>query len=592
MGRILCLLAAIVAAIVFFSAGTASANYYVCGDANGDGLANITDAVYLIAYIFSGGAAPEPMEAGDANGDGIANITDAVYIIQWIFASGPAPLCTCGTVTDIDGNVYLTIIIGDQCWMRENLKVTHYRNGDPIDRITDATTWAGLTTGAYCEYGNDPLNVETYGRLYNWFAVDNDGGLAPEGWRVPSDEEWKQLETYLGMSMAEADGYGWRGSDEGDKLKEAGTSNWSSPNEGTNESSFTALPGGFRKHDGSFLSVGDEATFWSSTADINNSALRRGLSYDRSQVYRDRDTRPDGFSLRCIRDAGTIVIDPSPEVLDAPWELTGPNGYNATANGNDTLTWLAPGHYTITWGIVSGWLRPAGSVQTLAASDTITFSGEYTEAPDSTGTVTDIDGNVYQTIKICDQWWMMENLKVTHYRNGEPIPFVIEDGTWSGLAYGAYCEYANSSDNVSTYGRLYNWYAANDTREVAPEGWHVPTDEEWKHLEICLGLSQSDADGTFWRGSDEGGKLKESGTTYWIPPNVGATNESGFTSMPGGSRSELGPFLEIGEYATFWTSTNYNGSHAWYRSQNYDYAEAYRWVNEKSNGYSIRCVKD
>jgi uncharacterized protein (TIGR02145 family) len=126
---------------------------------------------------------------------------------------------TVPVVTDIDGNVYQTVTIGAQVWMAENLKVTHYRNGDPIPNVTDTAAWEGLSTGAYCEYDNDINNVATYGRLYNWYAVDDSRGLAPEGWHVPSDDEWKQLEMYLGMSQSEADDYGWRGTDEGGEVK-------------------------------------------------------------------------------------------------------------------------------------------------------------------------------------------------------------------------------------------------------------------------------------------------------------------------------------------------------------------------------------
>ncbi len=207
------------------------------------------------------------------------------------------------TVTDIDGNVYQTVTIGTQVWMAENLKVTHYRNGDPIPHVTDNSEWIGLTTGAYCNYNNDEGNVATYGRLYNWYAVGDSRNIAPEGWHVPTDEEWKQLETYLGMSQAEADAIGWRGTDEGGKLKEAGTTHWQSPNTGaTNESGFTALPGGYRNLNGSFGDMGYYAAFWSSTEFSSYYAWLRGLNYGDSQVGRLYYHKPYGFSVRCVRD--------------------------------------------------------------------------------------------------------------------------------------------------------------------------------------------------------------------------------------------------------------------------------------------------
>ena len=255
----------------------AAADPYVCGDADDSGEIDIDDVVYLIAYIFSGGPAPDP---GCCEAD-----------------------CP-PSVTDYDGNVYQTVLIGDQCWMMENLKVTHYRNGDPIPNVTDNGEWSELSTGAYCEYDNDPANVETYGRLYNWYAVDDSRSIAPEGWHVPSDCEWKDLEMYLGMSCSVADCTNWwRGTDEGDKLKEAGTVHWDPPNTGTNESGFTALPGGDRTHSGNFNGMGSSATFWcSSTEYSSGTAWLRRLGDTPKTVYRDDFNGRSGFSVRCVRD--------------------------------------------------------------------------------------------------------------------------------------------------------------------------------------------------------------------------------------------------------------------------------------------------
>lgn len=213
------------------------------------------------------------------------------------------PSSASNTVTDIDGNVYQTVTIGNRVWMAENLKVTHYRNGDPIPHVTDGITWGGLGTGAYCEYNNNPANVATYGILYNWYAVDDSRNIAPAGWHVPSDEELKQLELYLGMSQAEADSDGARGTDEGGKLKETGTTHWDSPNEGaTNESGFTAVPGGYRLSTGYCFGMGGGAYFWSSTELDSFNAWDRSLIYLDSQVSRESFSKRFGFSVRCVRD--------------------------------------------------------------------------------------------------------------------------------------------------------------------------------------------------------------------------------------------------------------------------------------------------
>ena len=277
------------------------ATSYVCGDANSSGSVDIDDAVYLINYIFSGGPEPAPYESGDADTSGQVDIDDVVFLVNYIFAGGHEPYCS-GTGSDIDDNVYRTIKIGDQWWMMENLKVIHYRNGDPIAHVTDQYAWESLTSGAYCNYDNDEGHVATYGRLYNWYAVDDSRIFAPEGWHVPSDDEWKQLEMYLGMSQAEADADQWRGTYEGNKLKEAGTIHWGGDNFGaTNESRFTALPRGYRYGSGHFHVLGDYGYFWSETLGVN-SAWNRGLSSSRSDISRIGCGFRDGFSIRCVRD--------------------------------------------------------------------------------------------------------------------------------------------------------------------------------------------------------------------------------------------------------------------------------------------------
>jgi len=241
-------------------------------------------------------------DCGDVNNSGGVNLLDATYLINYLYKGGPEPPCG-ETVTDIDGNVYQTVTIGTQVWMAENLKVTHYRNDDPIPNVTDPGAWAGLTTGAFCEYDNDIANVAVYGRLYNWYAVDDSRNIAPEGWHVPTDVELKQLEMYLGMNQAEADATGYRGTQEGGKLKEAGTAHWSSPNTAaTNESGFTGLPGGYRNMSGTFYILGFGAYFWSATDYTSGRAWYRSLIYDLAGINRDYSSRPSGFSVRCVKD--------------------------------------------------------------------------------------------------------------------------------------------------------------------------------------------------------------------------------------------------------------------------------------------------
>lgn len=211
---------------------------------------------------------------------------------------------------------------------------------------------------------------------------------------------------------------------------------------------------------------------------------------------------------------------------------------------------------------------------------------------DSTGSVTDVDGNVYRTIKIGNQWWFAGNLKVTHYRNGEAISHVTDSATWVDLSTGAFSIYDNDTSNLAPYGRMYNWFATNDGRGLAPIGWHVPTDDDWKQLEMSLGLSQSEADAWEWRGTDQGGRLKERGTVHWSGPNYGATDETGFAARPGGYCGGTRQFLQIGYQAHFWSSTEYSPTYAFIRYLDFWDERIYRATSKKQLGLSIRCVKD
>jgi uncharacterized protein (TIGR02145 family) len=213
----------------------------------------------------------------------------------------------------------------------------------------------------------------------------------------------------------------------------------------------------------------------------------------------------------------------------------------------------------------------------------------------------DIDGNVYKTVKICNQVWMAENLACRHYRNGSPIFNAIYEADWDNLKQsqtGGYCSYTNNDALIDPYGCLYNWYAVVDSRNIAPEGWHVPTDTDWKELELCLGMDASILDYLNWRSSDlsEGGKLKEAGTVHWLSPNDGATNESGFTALPSGFRdpSVYGSsgFTDLGFRAYFWSSDGNESWSAWFRCVAYNETGIYRSAYNKNNGFSVRLIKD
>ena len=204
------------------------------------------------------------------------------------------------------------------------------------------------------------------------------------------------------------------------------------------------------------------------------------------------------------------------------------------------------------------------------------------EANTISGFCVDIDGNEYETVSIGNQIWMAENLKVSKYRDGSSIPTGHSNSDWGNLSTGAYAVYENVNENANTYGYLYNWYAATDSRNIAPDGWHVATDAEWTTLTDYLG-------GT----SVAGGKMKETGTSHWNSPNTGATNESGFTAFPGGYRNDGdGNYGNIGSSGYFWSSSEIYSSLAWERLLNYNSSEVNRYYTNKKHGFSVRCVRD
>ena len=197
--------------------------------------------------------------------------------------------------------------------------------------------------------------------------------------------------------------------------------------------------------------------------------------------------------------------------------------------------------------------------------------------------VTDIDGNVYHTVTIGTKVWMVENLKTTRYRNGDSITNVTDAASWIALTNGAYCWYNNDSVTHKTvYGALYNWYAASDKRNIAPIGWHVPTDTEWTALTISLGGD-----------TIAGGKLKVNGTAHWANPNTGATNSSGFKALPGGYRYGIdGSFSSLTNDGYWWSTSTLDSSAAWYRNLYFENTKIDRDNNYVQYGYSIRCVRD
>ena len=218
--------------------------------------------------------------------------------------------------------------------------------------------------------------------------------------------------------------------------------------------------------------------------------------------------------------------------------------------------------------------------------NSLTYSNELTLTITGADiTVTDIDGNTYQTVTICSQVWTKTNLNVSRYRNGDIIPQVTDPTAWKNMTTGAWCYYNNATSNGGTYGKLYNWYAVRDSRGLAPIGWHIATAVEWTNLTDCLGGI-----------AVAGGKMKETGITHWKNPNTDATNSSGFTGLPGGCRLTANGtdfiFSFVGYQGFYWSSSEYSTTSAWYCSVHYYFGSTTSPYDTKSNGFSIRCLRD
>ena len=249
---------------------------------------------------------------------------------------------------------------------------------------------------------------------------------------------------------------------------------------------------------------------------------------------------------------------------------------------------------TYTWRVQASCstLRPF-DLTPISASSTFTV-GSGSSCP---ATLTDIDGNVYNTVEIGSQCWMEENLKVERYRDGSNIPTGLSDAAWQAATTEAFAVYDNDTANKATYGLLYNWYAVADPRGLCPTGWHVPTDAEWTDLITVLDPSTCGSCTGLSHSSTAGGQMKttgtlEAGTGLWFAPNTDATNSSGFSGLPGGYRGIGGGFDGRGGSGYWWSSSENSASNAWFRRLLYFNGNAGRYNDFKRSGFSVRCLRD
>jgi|GEM_PF-2184697 len=541
---------------------------------------------------------------------------------KWTFTTEEEPAgSACGEdFTDArDGQTYSTVQIGGQCWMVENLNI-----GERIDGSEDMTD--NGTIEKYC-YNDDETNCDTYGGLYQWNEmmeyVTNEGiqGICPLGWRIPADAEWIALTDHV-SSQTE-----YLCNDNTSYIAKAfaANTNWNT-NPGTcavgnnlaanNTIGYTALPGGTRNNYGLFINIGDHGHWWSSTEYDETHGYGNYLLYSSSQVGHGDRRKSFGVSVRCVRDAEqtnlppTSPSNPTPENETTEQPIETNLSWTCSDPENDPLT------YDVFFGTEATPAQVAtGQSETTFDPGTLEYNTQYfwqivahdnmgnttegevwsftTEAQGGTFTCgedfTDArDGQTYSTVLIGDQCWMAENLAYlpevspsSQGNNTNPYYYVYD-------YQGTDVAEAKASTNYQTYGVLYNWPASLD---ACPEGWHLPTDAEWCTLEQEVDPTIT-CSSTSLRGVDGGGKLKESGNTHWNSPNTGATNSSGFTALPGGNRSSLKPFYNLGTNG-FWWSSSQGGSNAWHRVLTYNCAQVIRInYDNMSLGLSVRCLKD
>jgi uncharacterized protein (TIGR02145 family) len=500
-------------------------------------------------------------------------------------------------------NTIPSVIIGSQVWSTKNLCVARYRNGDPIPQVTDPTEWRNLTTGAWCWYNNDSATYGAiYGKIYNWFAVNDARGLAPQGWHIPSDNDWGILIKYTDPNADTT----CRNCTISTTTSTAimSTTGWSNPTGGSNATGFSGLPGGARYNPSTFSFVGSQAYWWSSSPAVDGGSAYYILQNVQNYLRNSGFYKNFGYYVRVVKDTLITIVTTVPtlstDTISSITTTAAQTGGNITSDGGASisdrgLVWSTSQNPTISLSTKttngSGTGAFTGNINGLTpntayyvrAYATNSVGTAYGEERSFSTVATPMADTSIPAVTIGTQIWSTKNLDVARYRNGDPIPQVTNATQWKSLTTGAWCWYNNDSASyAATYGRLYNWYAVNDPRGLAPQGWHVATDAEWTTLTNYL-TTQVGA-------GSEGLALKS--ITGWVGSNTGATNSSGFTGLPGGRRNDLGGIGNAGYYGIWWSSTGYFSQSAWSRTLSYNSSSIDRSNLNKPSGFSVRIVKD
>lgn len=491
-------------------------------------------------------------------------ITILFCIAAWSQSLDGVPCRAVPSARDHDGNVYHSVQIGAQCWMKESLHTLHYGDG----------------TGIYPVYfpDNNKNNIAIYGALYSWHSASKE--VCPKGWHVPSDAEWTQLANYLSSTSY------FCGGKAGNIAKSlASTTEWVAKTNtctvcnqpsSNNATGFSAMPAGTWDH-----GFGDFVRFWSSTSCYGKEAYYRMLSCAETGVLRSIESQDDFMSIRCIfNDDGrgepvSQIVEPKPET--APTAEASPETQHADATPSR---------------------RSREENQQLS---------------DQCISVEDYDGNVYPLVMLGSQCWMAENLRVTHYSNGEAIP-LSQETTAEMVDHAFRCYPGANPQLVNMFGYLYTWTAAmhgspssaaspSGVQGICPVGWHLPSEAEWKQLMDYVG-SESQYQCAGSKGKVNTAKALAS-TSVWSESNnpcavgndMASNNATGFNAMPAGTFYLAASFY-FGEGCFFTTATEVGRTRNWMYYLWYKHADVKR-ARDLKGGYlskyfplSVRCVRD
>jgi uncharacterized protein (TIGR02145 family) len=554
------------------------------------------------------------------------------------------------TVTDVDGNVYNTVQIGGQCWMKENLRTTKYADGTAI--VKGSTQSNTLARWSYPDA--DTSNTQIYGLLYNWKAVMGNAtssdatpsgvqGICPNGWHIPSDAEWAQLFTYVSsqseyvcgndnsyMSKTLADTIIWRSS-----TSSCAIGNNLSYN---NTSGFSAVPAGYL-FDGSSSNsyYGTGAYFWCATEHSGIEAYYKSLYFSNPQVSQPQQRKFSHLSVRCLHNetqspySSTVFTDSITNITSSTAICNGrvisdygatvttrgvcwSTGHNPTLSDNHTTDGSGTGVFesnimglssNLTYYVRAYATNPYGTIYGNEVSFTIPINLNGDEFSCSgIPTLLDIDGNVYNTVQIGDHCWMRENLRTTHFADGTAISQGSGSSSSSTIAYWKYP--VENASYKQTYGLMYNWKAVmgdnpssnatpSGVQGICPNGWHVPSDAEWDQLTDYLSINNEyicgiDSSSIAKALASKVG-WKSSNNSCAVGNSPSSNNSTGFGALPAGYVS-TGYVNVFGKGTYFWTSTEHNNNMTISRYLNNDNTSVIYSQKYKNDFYSIRCLHD